>query len=316
MAGSMKIEYGKARHNHAEPIGEVPQYAASLLPEVRHGLEATRDYFLSCHRKLEGKVDDLGARVDALTEALCNQPPQFQHAERGPQYPERRAPYEDDEHEEVFDGAAGFAPQPCHARGYRGADRGRDMCGRGAAHGRGMHDGVGFAQHVAVDDGIGRIKISIPSFNGKAEPEEYLDWEMRVEQIFDSHHYTEYKKIRLATIEFTGYALVWWNQLCRVGARPDTWIQLKNILRRRFVPAHYTRTLYNRLQQLHQGNSSVDEYYKEMEMLMIRTGIEEHDEATMARFFNGLNGDVQDRVEMVHYYNIQDLVHQAERAEQ
>jgi len=49
---------------------------------------------------------------------------------------------------------------------------------------------------------------------------------------------------------------------------------------------------------------------------MIRTGTQEDEEATMARFFNGLNIEVQDRVEMVAYYNIQELVHQAERAEQ
>jgi hypothetical protein len=36
----------------------------------------------------------------------------------------------------------------------------------------------------------------------------------------------------------------------------------------------------------------------------------------MARFFNGLNLEVHDRVEMAVYYNIEDLVHQAERAEQ
>ena len=49
---------------------------------------------------------------------------------------------------------------------------------------------------------------------------------------------------------------------------------------------------------------------------MIRTGTTEDPEATMSRFFNGLNIEVQDRVEMVIYYSLQDLVHQAERAEQ
>ena len=49
---------------------------------------------------------------------------------------------------------------------------------------------------------------------------------------------------------------------------------------------------------------------------MICTGTQEDEEATMARFFNGLNIEVQDRVEMVAYYNIQELVHQPERAEQ
>ena len=74
--------------------------------------------------------------------------------------------------------------------------------------------------------------------------------------------------------------------------------------------------MYSKLQWLSQGNMSVDEYYKEMELLMIRTGTTEDSEATMAHFFNGLNIEVQERVEMVVYYNIQDLVHQAMRAEQ
>ena len=60
----------------------------------------------------------------------------------------------------------------------------------------------------------------------------------------------------------------------------------------------------------------MDDYYKEMELLEIRTGTTEDPEATMSRFFHGLNVEVQNRVLMVVYSNIQDLVHQAERAEQ
>ena len=55
------------------------------------------------------------------------------------------------------------------------------------------------------------------------------------------------------------------------------------------MPSHYYRDLYLKLQGLHQGNKSVDEYYKEMEMAMIRANVEEDREATMARFLNGLN---------------------------
>jgi hypothetical protein len=74
--------------------------------------------------------------------------------------------------------------------------------------------------------------------------------------------------------------------------------------------------LYNKLQHLTQGTKSVDEYYKEMELLMIRIGTREDIEATMSRFLNGLNFEVRDHVEMVYYNDLQDLVHQAERAEQ
>ena len=44
-----------------------------------------------------------------------------------------------------------------------------------------------------------------------------------------------------------------------------------------------------KLQGLNQGSRSVDEYFKEMEIAMIRANVFEDREATMARFLNGLN---------------------------
>jgi hypothetical protein len=52
----------------------------------------------------------------------------------------------------------------------------------------------------------------------------------------------------------------------------------------------------------------VDEYYKEMEVAMIRANVEEDREATMARFFHGLNCEITDVVEMQHYVELTDMV--------
>ena len=60
-------------------------------------------------------------------------------------------------------------------------------------------------------------------------------------------------------------------------------------MRKRFVPIHYYRQLYQKLQSLTQGNHSVKDYYKEMEILMIQVNVEEDKEDTMARFVVGLN---------------------------
>lgn len=49
---------------------------------------------------------------------------------------------------------------------------------------------------------------------------------------------------------------------------------------------------------------------------MIHTGVEEPEEATTSHFIHGLNEEVQDRVDMVPYHDLQELVHQAVRAEQ
>ena len=63
------------------------------------------------------------------------------------------------------------------------------------------------------DDDLGSIKVKIPSFQGKNEPEVYLEWEKRMEMVFDCHNYLEVKKVKLVAIEFTDYAIVWWDQL-------------------------------------------------------------------------------------------------------
>jgi hypothetical protein len=44
----------------------------------------------------------------------------------------------------------------------------------------------------------------------------------------------------------------------------------------------------------------VDEYFKDMEIVMIRVNVIEDKEATMARFLNGLNMDFADVVELQH----------------
>ena len=86
-------------------------------------------------------------------------------------------------------------------------------------------------------------------------------------------------------------------------------------MRRRFVPSHYYRDLYHKLQSLTQGYRSVDDYHKEMEIAMIRANVEEDREATMARFLNGLNRDIANVVELQHYVELEDMVHMAIKVE-
>jgi hypothetical protein len=59
----------------------------------------------------------------------------------------------------------------------------------------------------------------------------------------------------------------------------------------------------------------VDDYYKEMEIPMIRTNMEEDREAIMARFLNELNRDIANVVELQHYVELEDMVHIAIKVE-
>jgi len=66
---------------------------------------------------------------------------------------------------------------------------------------------------------------------------------------------------------------------------------------------------------LKQGKRSVLEYYKEMELLLVRTGMREDPESKMARFLGGLNEEIAGFVEMFPYHTLQDLIDQAMRTE-
>ena len=103
------------------------------------------------------------------------------------------------------------------------------------------------------DNNFNVIKMKIPSFQGKHDPEAYLEWEKKVELVFDCHNYSELKKVKLAVIEFFDYASIWWDQLLlnrrKNREHPiETWEDMKIVMRKRFVPRHYYRELYQKLQ--------------------------------------------------------------------
>ncbi|KAM7474173.1 hypothetical protein LguiB_021416 [Lonicera macranthoides] len=94
------------------------------------------------------------------------------------------------------------------------------------------------------DDNMNGIKMKIPSFQGKNDPEAYLEWVKKVELVFACHNYSESKKVKLAAIEFSYYALVWWDRLMTERKRSDegpveTWEEMKRLMKKQFVPDHY-----------------------------------------------------------------------------
>ena len=60
----------------------------------------------------------------------------------------------------------------------------------------------------------------------------------------------------------------------------------------------------------------MEEYYKEMEMALVKANIEEETKDIMAHFLKGLNPDIRDVVELQEYVELDDLLHKAVRVEQ
>ena len=64
-----------------------------------------------------------------------------------------------------------------------------------------------------------------------------------------------------------------------------------------------------------QGTKSVDEYFKEMKLVMIQSNIDKDREATMARFMNDLYYDIAHIMEMHHYMKLEEMVYMAVKVE-
>ena len=51
--------------------------------------------------------------------------------------------------------------------------------------------------------------MKMPSFQGRNDPDAYLEWERKVAHVFECHNYSKEKKVKLAAVEFTNYASIW-----------------------------------------------------------------------------------------------------------
>nr|KYP62980.1 hypothetical protein KK1_017541 [Cajanus cajan] len=165
------------------------------------------------------------------------------------------------------------------------------------------------------------VKVDLPQFFEKDDVGSYLDWEMKIEQLFACHKVSEERKVPLAILSFQGHAMYWWTTLereRRLHNDPSIqyWNDLKSAMRRRHIPTYYGRELMNKLQRLQQRDMSVKQYRQQMELFMMRACIKEEEATTVARFLSGLNLEIRDQVELLPYRDLNDLVQLCVRLEQ
>jgi hypothetical protein len=162
-----------------------------------------------------------------------------------------------------------------HARRHAGRGRGDggNRGGRGRGRGRGQEDNdyaefEGEYEEEEVEqppnygrrrrynyecdrpneERFGKLKFTIPKFDGGSDPETYLTWELKVDKNFRLHNYSEEKKMAMVAVEFDDYALISWEQMLNdreeVGqGTVRTWPEMKREMRARFVPRHHHRDL-------------------------------------------------------------------------
>lgn len=103
----------------------------------------------------------------------------------------------------------------------------------------------------------------------------------------------------LVCTRLRGRVAAWWKKLKFTRAtqgksRIHQWVKFVKHLRSEFLPFNYSRTLYQKFQNLRQGNRTVDVYTEEFYQLLARTNLLETNDQLVSRFIGGLRLSFQD----------------------
>ncbi|VFQ91642.1 unnamed protein product, partial [Cuscuta campestris] len=164
------------------------------------------------------------------------------------------------------------------------------------------------------------FKVDVPTFEGKNDPDEFLEWLDTVERVFDFKEVSDEKKVKIVALKFHKYASTWWTNTCTKRRRNHkepvaTWAKMKSLLKKKFLPAEYVRENFAKLQTLKQDSKSVEEYTREFEELLLRCDLQEDDEQTFVRYLFVLNLQIANTVELQSYESQEEITKLALKVE-
>ncbi|KAG6524014.1 hypothetical protein ZIOFF_013903 [Zingiber officinale] len=147
------------------------------------------------------------------------------------------------------------------------------------------------------------VKVDIPEFHGRLQPEGFLDWLSAVEKFFEYKDILDGEKVKLVATRLRGYAYAWWDKTQEMRLRKGkskiiSWEKMKARLRQNFLPANFAQTIFMQFNTLQQGNKSVTDYMEEFYRLMARIDNQELEDQLAARYVNGLKATIKDEVEL------------------
>ncbi|KAJ9548662.1 hypothetical protein OSB04_021205 [Centaurea solstitialis] len=164
------------------------------------------------------------------------------------------------------------------------------------------------------------IRTEVPEFDGRLQPDDFLDWLQTVERVFDLHDIPDPMKVKLVAIKLKKSASLWWEyvqqQRYRKGKhKVDTWEKMKRLLKAKFLPANHKQDAYLDYHNLRQQSLTVEEFIGEFERMRLRCGAEEDDEQVIARFLGSLRQEIADVVCLQQFWSFQDVCKLALRVE-
>ncbi|OMO92485.1 Retrotransposon gag protein [Corchorus capsularis] len=163
-------------------------------------------------------------------------------------------------------------------------------------------------------------KVQIPEFDGRGQPDDFLEWLHTVERIFEYQDVPENKQVKLVAIKLRKHASLWWENLRMQRERNGkekirTWDKMVREFKKKFLPEDYKQDVFLKLQNLKQGSMNVLDYTAEFDALMIKANINEPEEQTIARYLAGLKISIANIVVLQPYRTLNDVIKLALRVE-
>ncbi|PWA43609.1 hypothetical protein CTI12_AA531400 [Artemisia annua] len=156
------------------------------------------------------------------------------------------------------------------------------------------------------------IKVDIPEYDGKLDPDEFVEWLRTVERVFDYKQTTEDNKVKIVAFKLRKYASTWWSNTClkreRAGKEKiQNWPKMKAKMKQKFLPTYYVQNSFSQLHSLRQGTGTAEEYSREFEYLLMKCDVPEDDPQTLVRYLGGLEPRVANVVELHSYQTLTEL---------
>ena len=160
-----------------------------------------------------------------------------------------------------------------------------------------------------------KVKIEAPEYDGKLDPNVFLDWLSNLDDYFDWYDMNDLQRVRFARMKLTGPAKKYWQtvqrNLERLGQpQIEVWAEMKMKLKEKYLPTHYRSQLMNQLLNLKQ-TSNVTDYMTRFDELMLRCDIQEEQWVTVTRFVNGLRFEIQRELRLSFPDSVEEAYHRA-----
>jgi hypothetical protein len=94
------------------------------------------------------------------------------------------------------------------------------------------------------------IRVEIPYFEGRLQPDEFVDWLQTVERVFEYKEVPEEKKVKIIAVKLKKHASIWWENLKKKREREGkrkikSWEKMRRELTSFCLPITTKTTSFN-----------------------------------------------------------------------